>query len=125
MIDMRWILCVAALPALAACDDGAPPAKRRSIVAANPYQEKLVALSELNRSLALRRAVQDSGEACKRIDRSGYQGMYKSLHMWTARCSEGGDWGVFIAPNGNVQVRSCEHLKQLGLPECRFEPAAS
>jgi hypothetical protein len=24
-----------------------------------------------------------------------------------------------------VQVRSCTHLKQLGLPECRFEPAAS
>jgi hypothetical protein len=113
------------LPGLAACDSGAPPRKTKSIIAANPYQEKLVALSELNRSLALRRAVQDSGEPCKRIDQSGYQGMYKSLHMWTARCSGGRDWGIFIAPSGDVQVRSCEHLKQLGLPECRLQPAAS
>jgi hypothetical protein len=125
MVGSRWMTGAAALLALAACDGGGPPTKTKSITLANPFQEKLAGLSEVNRSLALRRAVQDTGEPCKRIEASGYQGMYKSLHMWTARCSEGRDWGLFIAPNGDVQVRSCEHLKSLGLPECRFETAAS
>jgi hypothetical protein len=125
MVGSRWMTGAAALLALAACDGGGPPTKTKSITLANPFQEKLAGLSEVNRSMALRRAVQDTGEPCKRIEASGYQGMYKSLHMWTARCSEGRDWGLFIAPNGDVQVRSCEHLKSLGLPECRFETAAS
>jgi hypothetical protein len=59
---------------LAGCDGGGAPTRTKSIVAANPYHEKLAALSELNRSLALRRAVQDAGEPCKRIDASAYQG---------------------------------------------------
>lgn len=121
---IRFGCLIGAAMLLAACDSG-PPAPRKSIQAANPYQEKLAALGDLNRSLALRRAVQDTGEPCKRIDASGYQGLYKSLHMWTARCSDGKDWGLFIAPNGDVQVRSCAHLKQLGLPECRLEPVAA
>ena len=124
MMATRWVICAAVL-ALPACDAGAPPTRTKSITAANPYQEKLAALSEVNRSLALRRAVQDTGGACKRVQATAYQGVYKALHMWTARCSEGRDWGVFIAPNGDVQVRSCEHLKRLGLPECRLPPPAS
>lgn len=119
-----WMFLAAAM-LLAGCDGGSAPTKTRSIVPANPFQEKLAGLSELNRSLALRRAVQDTGEPCKRIEASAYQGMYKSLHMWTARCSEGRDWGLFIAPNGDVQVRSCAHLKQLGLPECKLEEKKS
>jgi hypothetical protein len=124
MAGKMWLTSAALMLALAACDGGSPT-KMRSIAPANPYQEKLAGLSELNRSLALRRAVQDTGEPCKRIDTSAYQGLYKSLHMWTARCSGGQDWGLFIAPNGDVQVRSCAHLKQLGLPECKFEQAKS
>lgn len=121
---MRSCLLIGAVLLLAGCDGGGAPTKVKSITAANPYQERLAALSELDRSLALRRAVQDAGEPCKRIEASAYQGIYKSLHMWTARCSEGREWGLFIAPNGDVQVRSCAHLKQLGLPECRLEPKA-
>ncbi len=117
-------VALAAILTLVGCDGGGAPTKTRSIVAANPFQEKLAGLSDLNRSLALRRAVQDAGEPCKRIDASAYQGLYKSLHMWTARCSEGNgagerEFGLFIAPNGDVQVRRCEHLKQLQLPECK------
>ena len=124
MAGKMWLTSAALMLALAACDGGSPT-KMRSIAPANPYQEKLAALSEVNRSLALRRAVQDTGGACKRVQATAYQGVYKALHMWTARCSEGRDWGVFIAPNGDVQVRSCEHLKRLGLPECRLPPPAS
>ena len=41
--------------------------------------------------------------------------------MWTARCSDGNDWAVFIAPNGDVQVRDCAEAATLALPACRFE----
>ena len=122
MVRLSWLMGAAML--IAGCDGGDPSPRTKSITAANPYQEKLAALGELDRSLALRRAVQDTGEPCKKIESSAYQGMYKSLHMWTARCSQGKDWSLFIAPNGDVQVRDCEHLKQLGLPECRLDPPA-
>ncbi len=122
---VRWFWLIGGAVLIAGCDSGAPPTKTKSITAANPYQERLTSLGELDRSLALRRAVQDSGQPCKKIEASAYQGTYKSLHMWTARCSQGKDWGLFIAPNGDVQVRSCAHLKQLGLPECRLEQPAT
>ena len=132
MVRSGWTLAgwaSAGLLVLAGCDGGAAPTRTKSITAANPFQEKLAGLSDLNRSLALRRAVQDAGETCKRIDASAYQGLYKSLHMWTARCSEGngsagGQFGLFIAPNGDVQVRRCEHLTQLKLPECKLPESA-
>lgn len=104
------------------CDSG-PPTRTKSIqvAQANPFHDRLVGLSELNRSLALRRAVQDSGQSCRKIDASAHQGEYQGLKMWTARCSGGRDWAVFIAPNGDVQVRSCADARALGLPACRLD----
>ena len=42
------------------------------------------------------------------------------MAMWAARCSDSGAWAVFVAPNGDVQVRACADAGQLGLPECRI-----
>lgn len=109
--------------ALAGCDGGGEPANTTKVKASSPYVEQLRKLSELNRGLALRRAIQDTGQACKKVDRSGYQEDYKNMSMWTVRCSDGNDWSLFIAPNGDVQVRSCVQSAQLGLPACRFEGA--
>lgn len=125
---MRGLALGAALLALAACDGGGDTTATRNIAVtgATPYVEQLKALGEANRGLALRRAIQDSGERCKRIDASGYQQDYQNLSMWTARCSDTGDWALFIAPNGDVQVRDCDDAASLELPACRFdEPAAS
>jgi hypothetical protein len=108
--------------ALAACDSG-EPTKTRSISARNPHVEQLKALSEFNRGMGLRRAARDSGQRCKSVEYSGYQEDYKNLSMWTLRCSDG-DYSVFIAPSGDVQVRQCRHMKTLGLPECRFPDTA-
>lgn len=112
--------------ALAGCDGGAEDGEARSIkvTGSTPYVEQLKALSDLNRGLALRRAVQDSGERCKRVETSGYQQDYQNLSMWTARCSDSGDWALFIAPNGDVQVRSCADVETLDLPVCRIVEAA-
>lgn len=107
------------LAVLAGCDDGAPTATR-SVQPTSAYVDKLKSLSEMNRGLALRRAVQDTGGTCKRVEQSGFQEKYKNLSMWTARCSDGNDWAVFIAPNGDVQVRDCKDAAALKLPACRF-----
>jgi hypothetical protein len=76
-----WIGALALL-AGAGCDSGAPPTEKRKVVIANPHHEQLMKLSELNRSLALRRAIQDSREYCKKIVSSAYVGPYKGQQMW-------------------------------------------
>lgn len=111
---------------LAACDGGTSEAARTKsigVAQSNEYVERLKGLSELNRGLALRRAIQDTGGICKKVDASGYQQDYKQLSMWTARCPDGKDWAIFIAPNADVQVRECKDLATLGLPACRFAEA--
>ena len=112
--------CALTLLSLAACDGdrGSAPQNVTRIKAKSAYVEKLRALSPQNRDLALRRAIQDSGQSCKRITGSEETGAYKNMATWTARCEGGRDWAIFIAPNGDAQVRSCKHVQQLGLPGC-------
>lgn len=113
------LIGAALLTALAGCEDGAPEADRASIRAANPHSDQLKGLSEGSRNLGLYRAIRDSGERCKRVDAGAYQQEYRNMAMWVARCSDSGDWQVFIAPSGDVQVRQCRHAGTLDLPECR------
>jgi hypothetical protein len=114
----------AAVLALAGCEDGAPEPQRTPVKAANPTSDGLKKLDELYRFLGLRRAIVDSGQRCKKVDRGHYQEEYKNLAMWTAHCTDTGDWAVFIAPSGDVQVRRCGNVERLGLPLCRPIPAA-
>jgi len=113
-----WTISAAALALLAACEDGAPERNVTQVVAANPYSDQLKALSEPTRYLGLYRALRDNGQRCKRVDRGGYQQQYKTMAMWTAHCTDSGDWAIYIAPNGDVQVSQCRHAVELGLPEC-------
>ncbi len=107
---------------LAGCDGGGAETKTKSVAATSPYVEQLKALSPMNRGLALRRAVQDTNQACKRVVTSGYQEQYKNMAVWNLRCTDG-EYALFIAPSGDVQVRSCADVKALGLLECRFAEA--
>lgn len=107
----------AALLLLAGCDQP-QPSNVTSIAAESSYLERLRALSPLNQGLALRRAIHDSGQACKRVESSAEQGSYKNMSMWTASCQGGTQWAIFIAPNGDVQVRDCADAAQLKLPVC-------
>ncbi len=104
---------------LAGCDGGGGETKTKSVAASSPYVEQLKALSPMNRGLALRRAVQDSNQACKRVVTSDYQEQYKNMSVWNLRCTDG-EYALFIAPSGDVQVRSCTDVKALGVLECRF-----
>jgi hypothetical protein len=109
--------------ALTGCDGGGGETKTKSVVATSPYIEQLKGLSDDNRGLALRRAVQDSNQACKRVVTSAYQQSYKNMSVWVLRCTDG-EYALFIAPSGDVQVRTCTDVKTLKLLECRFEDAA-
>jgi hypothetical protein len=114
-----WMTLAATGLLLAGCEDGTPEQNVTQVVAANPYSDQLKALSEPTRYLGLYRALRDNGQRCKRVDRGGYQQQYKSMAMWTAHCTDSGDWALYIAPNGDVQVSQCRHAGELGLPECR------
>jgi hypothetical protein len=103
-------------------------AATRHITIRNEYQEKLLKLNDTQRDLTLRRAVRDDNGKCNHINSSKYQEQYKSMAMWVAHC-ESGDWAVFLAPSGDVQVRACQDIpklnadnKGLSLPTCH--PAA-
>jgi hypothetical protein len=107
----------------ASCDGQQDPGARQTtkIAIANPYHDKLMGLSVLNRSLGLRRAIQDASQGCARITASGYQAPYKGLHVWIGRCAPEGDYAVFIAPSGDAQVRRCKDVQTLMLPACRTD----
>ncbi|MDB5698394.1 MAG: hypothetical protein JWN69_1198 [Alphaproteobacteria bacterium] len=108
--------------AVGGCDSGGDaPQKVTKRVKPNPFQDKLLALNDRDRMLALKRAVQDDAGQCPRISGSTYQQDYQGMAMWVAHCSNR-EWAVYLSPSGIVQVRACSEAKQLGLPECAASP---
>jgi hypothetical protein len=112
--------------ALGACDGGGSQAtgEQAARPRENPYQQKLLALEERDRNLALRRAIQDDGGSCPQIKGSTYQQEYQKMAMWVAHCEGRAgrrDWAVYIGAAGMVQARACATARQLGLPECKPE----
>ena len=86
------------------------------------YSDRLAKLDGPRRLSVLRRAVLDAGQPCKRVTAGAIRGRYRNLVMWTARCTPGGDYGVFIGPDGSVQVRGCLQMARLKLPGCAVRP---
>lgn len=122
MARMFWTAAIAL--ALSACDGGTAPeraAPRPALTVANPYHDRLLALSELQRLAALRTAIRAARESCNRVESAGFQQDHENLKMWTATCART-DYAVFIAPNADVQVRKCDDLASLKLPLCRPTP---
>lgn len=97
----------------------APAAAQRP----NPYVQRMLSLGDLQRRAVLRQALADSGQRCGRVDPSIHKGPFHNLEMFAVRCTPGGDFGVFIGPDGTAQVRSCADLATLKLPTCGLPPA--
>jgi len=97
----------------------------RPIKVRSAIQDQLFKLNDLNRAIALKRAIYDSGYRCERVTRSGFVGNYKNLDMWMASCADGRDWAVFTGPDGSAQVRDCKDVVGLGLPQCVVKPEES
>jgi hypothetical protein len=109
---------------LSACGQGQSGGNVTSVRLANPQSDQLKGMSELYRNLGLRRAIMDSGQHCKKSEGGAYQHDYKNLAVWTTHCVDSGDWEIFIAPGGEVQVRKCADAVSLGLPACQRAAAA-
>ena len=126
---MRRLALLMVLP-LAACDQGSsapPPTPKISVRSAG--QDAMHQLNDLNRAIALKRAIYDSGNECRRVTKSGYVGEYKNMSYWTASCEDkqkrGRDWALFIGADESVQIRLCADVAKVGLPACVIKPDAT
>lgn len=117
----RYGLAALAL-AIGGCEQGAPPGNVTKISVANPHSDRLKSLPQDLRQLGLMRAIRDSGRRCKRVVNGVHQQQHSGMEMWVALCEDGRHWAIFIAPNADVQVRLCEDMDRLDLPQCRPLP---
>lgn len=122
-MSIKHFLASAAALAAAACDQSQPTQPKQPIVVRSEAQDQLHQLDDLNRAIALKRAIYASGYRCKRVVRSGYVQEYKNLSMWTAGCDDKKEWAIFAGPDGSAQVRPCRDLAELGLPACVIRPS--
>ena len=118
-------LPLVALPALllAACgSNGSQQAatNQPDIAVRSEEQNRLHQLTDMNRDIALKRAILASGLRCKRVVRSGYVTEYQKLSMWQADCDDKRSGGIFVGPDGSAQVRPCTDNARFKLPECRI-----
>ena len=111
---------------LAGCgDNGTQTRDVRTVKVAIPGSDKLAAMHPIDRNLGLWRAIRDSGQRCKKVDNGALQQDYQNMAMWTAHCTDTGQWAIFIAPNDDVQVRQCTDTASLNLPACKPLPAVA
>ena len=121
---------------LAACGQEAEtPAPKQKITVRSDGQKQIHQLNQLNREIALKRAIYDTGAACQRVTKSGYVGTYQNTEQWTATCIDKfkrtRDWALYIGADDSVQVRLCDDVVKAGLPGCVIKdesaapPAAS
>ena len=120
---MRALILVpiALAAATAACGDPTPrgqPQQTKSIQVRSAEQNAMHKLSPMNQKIALRRAIYDSGSACRTVTKAGYVQEYGNLSMWTASCNSGRNFAIFVGPDGSAQVRDCREMEPLKLPAC-------
>ena len=75
---MSRLLPLAALLALSACDDSPATQPSQPIVVRSEGQDRLHQLDDLNRAIALKRAIYEGGSDCRRVTQSGYVGVYEN-----------------------------------------------
>jgi hypothetical protein len=121
---MRNAVLLLSMVALAACKGGAPAEQpvQNDIMVRSTAQQQLFDLNDLDRAIALKRAIAEQGLRCARIVSTGYVTRYKDMDMWTATCSDDRRWSLFIAANDSVQVRLCDDNEKIGLPACVVQP---
>lgn len=115
---MRVSLTIIAATMLVVGCNESPPSAPEQIKVRSAEQDQLHKLDDMNRAIALKRAIRQSGLRCERIDSSGYVTEYKNLSMWMATCSDKREWAVFVGPDASVQVRLCKDVARYGLPPC-------
>ena len=125
---MKRLLAIAMLAVLAACEDNPATQPSQPIVVRSEGQDKLHQLDDMNRAIALKRAIHETGADCRRVTKSGYVGEYENTSYWTATCEDKfgrtRDWALFVGPDESVQVRLCTDVVKAGLDACVIKPGA-
>ncbi|WP_309601469.1 hypothetical protein [Sphingomonas sp.] len=127
---MRHISGLLLIVTLAACDQrsSAPPAPTTKISVRSAGQDRMHQLDDLNRAIALKRAIYASGNECRRVTKSGFVGEYKNMSYWTAACEDkfkrSREWALFIGADETVQIRLCADVAKVGLPACVIKDGA-
>jgi hypothetical protein len=110
------------VPLVACGQEPSAPTPKQSITVRSEGQKAMHRLNDLNRAIALKRAIYDSGAQCLRITKSGYVGTYENTEQWTATCEDRfkrtRDWALYVGADDSVQVRLCEDVVKAGLPAC-------
>lgn len=117
MVRTSLILVAASL--VIACADTAPQPDT-NVKVRSEQQDKLFELSALNRNIAMKRAITGAGYPCKRVEYSGYVGVFENLDQWTAKCDDGRQWAVFTGADDTAQIRYCKDVEKAGLPACEI-----
>ena len=122
------MLMMLALP-VAACGGGTDaPTPKQKITVRSDGQKQMHQLTELNRAIALKRAIYDTGGQCLRVTQSGFVGTYENTEQWTATCIDKfkrtRDWALYIGADDTVQVRLCADVVKAGLPACVIKDEA-
>jgi hypothetical protein len=121
---MRCAAVMLSMAMLAGCGGGTPAEQpvQNDIMVRSEAQQQLFDLNDLDRAIALKRAIAEQGLRCARIVTTGYVTRYKDMDMWTATCGDDRRWALFIAANDSVQVRLCDDNEKIGLPACKVQP---
>ncbi len=109
---------------LATCGEGGNPAPplQNDIMVRSEAQQRLLDLNDLDRAVALKRAISDQGLTCAQIVSTGYVTRFRDMDMWTATCGDDRQWALFIGANDSVQVRLCDDNEKIDLPACKVQP---
>jgi len=99
---MKRFIPAAAL-ALAACQGGAPPANIQK-QAANPFEERLRAMTEGERNAVFIRAIRDSRQDCQHVESSAPGEPVRGVPTWRAQCDGGASYTIAILPGGTAQI---------------------
>ncbi len=125
----RGIAMAGALLLLGGCgsaDYGGKNDQEPRIRIANKHHDDLTKLRPGLQRLTMLRAVRDARHRCQRVSNAGYQEEYRNMRMWVADCDvENKRFAVYLAANGDVQVRDCADAGQLSLPRCQGLPPAA
>ena len=100
------------------------------LVLANPAQDRLAAMPEVDRSEALAIFVQSSGHPCRTVARTFFQGEDdKGNVLWNVECSGGVSYVVQIKNDvkGSTRVLACNRLEAASGMRCfkKLESIAS
>lgn len=88
----------------------------------NPFVQRILALSPVQQKAVLRQAITNDGERCGHIGGTARIPPYKNLAGWKAHCDPGGDYLIYVGPDGSAQVRRCAEARKLNLPGCPPPP---